>query len=385
MNIYFLSILHFFNDGFQAGLILLLPFIAKDIGLTLTQIGILGSSINIVGILVSLPSSHIAEKFGPLKTLKIIILFFLFSYLGVSLSKTFPSFIIFYLMAGIAFGVFHPISMALLTKWTNRKKLGFAMGNFGSFGDIGRIILSTFLTFIVSFIGWRLTSSLYSFFALLIFISYLLFKTKKQSDPNLINKTIKISLIKILKNSKFILALLVNFFDNFSSSSLFLFLPFLLLSKGVGNSTLGLFTGAYLVGNFIGKSSLGKISDLLKNTTVFIIAEIFMSIAIILLANYATTTPILIGLSTLLGILTQGTIPVRSTMIVEANEHHGNFEKAFSVSTLVSSISNVLAPATLGFIADHFGIVNTFNTAAIIALIAIIPAFLFHLSLPTKH
>ena len=38
-----LSVLHILNDGYQASFLLLLPFIAKDLNINLTQIGTLGT------------------------------------------------------------------------------------------------------------------------------------------------------------------------------------------------------------------------------------------------------------------------------------------------------------------------------------------------------
>lgn len=64
-----LSLLHIFNDGFQASFVLLLPFIAKDQSLNLTKVGLLGTILNVSGIILAIPAGNIAAKIGGFKTL----------------------------------------------------------------------------------------------------------------------------------------------------------------------------------------------------------------------------------------------------------------------------------------------------------------------------
>ncbi|KKP61472.1 MAG: Arabinose efflux permease family protein [Candidatus Roizmanbacteria bacterium GW2011_GWA2_34_18] len=179
-----------------------------------------------------------------------------------------------------------------------------------------------------------------------------------------------------MKNKKFILALIINFFDNLASSALFIFLPFLLIKKGINPSILGAFTSAFFLGNLIGKMGLGRLTDKFKNTKVFIVAELFMVIFILLLA-YSNSIFFIIVFSIILGSLTMGTTPIRTTMITETNEHHGSYEKAFGISSFVASISSALAPIILGYVADLYGIINSFNLTAIFALFAVISAYFY--------
>jgi predicted MFS family arabinose efflux permease len=65
-------------------------------------------------------------------------------------------------------------------------------------------------------------------------------------------------------------------------------------------------------------------------------------------------------------------------MISEASEHHGNFEKAFSVSEFITNIGTTIAPLVLGFLSNNLGIVSAFYAMAIAAVIAVVPAFLFY-------
>lgn len=372
--------LHFFNDGFLASIVLLLPFIAKDLNLNLTQVGFLGSIISVSGIILSLPVGFISSRFGAIKVLTAALLFYGLGFLLASVSHSYIFLILSFSIAAISFGVFHPISFSLVTRLSKKETLGRVMGDFMATGEFGRICLSGFLSFIAFSIGWRQTSLIYvaiSGMLLLFFFIFNFSKNKININENIETTNQKqINFIEIMKNKNFILALFVNFFDNLASSPLFIFLPFLLIYKGISPSVLGAFTTAFFIGNLFGKMVLGRLTDKYKNTNVFIVAELLMVIFIILLA-YSNQIFFIILFSIILGSLTMGTSPIRTTMITESNEHHGSYEKAFGISSFIASLSSALAPIILGYVADLYGIVNSFNLTAIFAFLAVISTYFY--------
>ncbi|MFA6016614.1 MAG: MFS transporter [Patescibacteria group bacterium] len=364
--------LHFLNDGFLASIILLLPFIKQSLHLSLTQIGLLTSILSLSGIILSLPVGYVSHS--AIKILTFAILFYSIGFIAVGLSVSYFYLILSFLIAALGFGIFHPIAFSLVAKWVPINKLGKAMGDFTAIGDVGRIALSSAISFIIVAISWQKTSIVYGIISLFsIFI--ILFLNKKEVVETK-NETVKINYWQIIKNKKFIFALLVTFFDNLASSALFIFLPFLFLKRNINLSLLGFFASAFLVGNLIGKTSLGRLSDKYKNTKVFIIAEFFMAVFIFLL-TISYSQLLLIIVSVILGALTSGTIPVRSTMITESTQHHGQYEKVFGITSFIANIATSLAPIILGLVADKFGIINSFNVSAMFAILAIIPAYIY--------
>ena len=372
--------LHFFNDGFLASIILLLPFIAKDLGLNLTQIGFLSSIFSLSGILISLPVGYLSSRFGAIKILIFTIIFYGLGFLFTSLSDSYFFLILAFSIASISFGIFHPVSFSLVTRLSKKETQGRIMGDFMATGEFGRICLSGFLSFIAFSIGWRQTSFIYVIISIILLLIFLFFhfnnKQVNIDEGNKIKNQKQINFVEIMKNKSFILVLLVNFFDNLASSALFIFLPFLLINKGISPSILGAFTSAFFLGNLIGKMGLGRLTDRFKNTKVFIIAELFMVIFIILLA-YSNSIFFIILFSIILGSLTMGTSPIRTTMVTETNEHHGSYEKVFGISSFVASLSSALAPIILGKVADLYGIVNSFNLTAVFAFLAVVSAYLY--------
>src|SRR3954471_8671544 len=116
-HFFHLNLLHILNDGFQASFVLLLAFIAKDQGLNLTQVGLLGTILNVSGIILALPAGYIAAKIGGLKTLVIALFIYALALLGAGSLGHYGFLIVMFSLGGIGFGVFHPIAFALIAKW----------------------------------------------------------------------------------------------------------------------------------------------------------------------------------------------------------------------------------------------------------------------------
>ncbi len=375
-----LNILHVFNDGFQASMLLLLPFIAKDLHASYAQSGMLGSAMNSLQIFLALPAGYLAVRFGGLRVLIIAALLSAVGFIGVALGPTLAFLVLLFFLAGAGFAVFHPIAFSMVAKVSEKKTLGRTMGLFTAVGDIGRIGLVTMITVLIVRFGWRNTALLYgciSFVVFFVYAKHLFALTsfsdirKKQSKPE---KSFR--LLEILMQPAFYLSNLAGMLDSFASSSMFVFLPFLYLQKGIDAKALGSFTAMFFIGNILGKYFLGRFVDIFGNSKVFIAAEFLMALFVMLLAS-AHSFVFIIIFSIILGALTKGTVPVFQAMQSEAVQVHGQYEKAYGLSALLVSSTTVIAPFVLGWISDVSGIVASFYVVALFALLAIIPAIGF--------
>ncbi len=87
--------------------------------------------------------------------------------------------------------------------------------------------------------------------------------------------------------------------------------------------------------------------------------------------------PVIIVVSTVLGVLTKGTIPVAQTLVSQSLENEDNHEKAFGVHSFFTNIATTVSPILLGVISDTFSVMVAFYVSACFALLAIIPALFF--------
>lgn len=374
-----INTLHILNDGFKASLLLFLPFIARDLNISLTKVGFLGTAVNSLEIFLAIPAGMIAAYVGGFRFLIITMLFYGLGYLFLSLSYTYVMIIIAFILAGISFGMFHPVAFSVVSKMFGKGERGSQLGNFTALGDLGRIGISSLTTFIITSIGWRQTAFFSFTLVLGLFVLfYLLFSYKKRGIPKVDQEVLGPgpSYLDILKNRRFMLATSCFILDSFASSALFIFIPFLLLKRGVAPVYLGALTSTFFIGNMFGKVLLGKLVDRLGNVRVFIISEYLMALFIVVLA-VSTNIPLIILSSILLGAFTKGTVPVLTSMVTEAVDHHGRYEKAFSLNAVFVGIGSTVAPLALGFLSDAFGITNAFYGASVLAVCATVPALLY--------
>lgn len=372
----FLSVLYFFETGFQYGVLLLIPFLARDLHFSITQAGLLGGAGSIAKMALTIPLTALAMRFGPIKAILIGMLFYGLSFLGIGLSHSFFILLFFFLLTGIFFSIFQPLVFGLAMRFTEKENRGKVIGIVSSMSDFGRVALAASLTFIATQLNWHMASLLAGTTTLLVFL-YAFWKRPlevsrdtKESDHLLRNVK------NLLSNKSFLLSTAVAFFDTFASTSLFLFLPFLMFYRHIAISLVPILIAIFFIGGLLGKIYLGRLTDRYSNTAVFILCELCMAVALVAIAN--TTSLVLFGIvSFILGVLTKGTVPAAVTMASDSVEKNGEFENAYSFNFIFVSLATMLTPPLLGLVADHSSIVNSFYVCAVAALIATIPALLF--------
>lgn len=375
----FLSVLHILNDGYLASFIIILPFIATGLGLTLTQVGLLGSILNIAAVTLALPAGYLAARFGGLRILLGALVLYGGAMLALGASMNFWLVGLVYLVAGVGFGVFHPVAFALIARWSPKETRGRAVGNFTAIGDLGRVGIAAAVSFIAVKIGWRHTAVLYALALVVIVALFVRYIRKINLSRELTKSTVEtkhLSLGTVLRNARFLLVLLAMFCDSIASKPLFIFLPFLLIARGIDPILLGSFGAVFFVGNFTGKLFFGRLVDVFGNTRMFLIAELSMAVLIVLLANSSHVVAILVC-SLLLGAFTKGTTPIAQTMVAESVEYHGQYEKAYGIAELAGNAGDVVAPLIIGILSDRFGIAPAFYAMAVAALLAIVPTIFF--------
>lgn len=372
-----LFLLHFLNDGVRTTFILLLPFIAIDLSLSLTQVGFLGSSQPLIAALLALPTGFIMGKFKEFQVILLLLFVYSLAAMGVSLAPNVVILVCTYLLASLGFGMFHTVGFSLTAKSSNTTDVGRNMGNFTAVGDIGRIIIPTAAVFISSYIGWRTTMVIIGLIGLLLFFVFrLTIKPKITESSSAVFQTYKEFLkdvITMFKQKHALSIIIAAIIDTLASSPIYVFLPFLLLKKGESPVELTITMGGFFVGSLIGKTLLGRGVDRFGNKAIFIFSEVCMAISILFIAHSNQIILILL-LATLLGGFTKGTSPVIQTMFSQLS-HRDHYHKVFAVSELVIGLASMLTIMAMGIIADKAGILWIFYLTAALAILATLPIY----------
>lgn len=368
-----LPILHLFNDGYLAAMPLVLPFAAEEFSIPLSMIGLLGSLLSFSGIILALPAGAAAARFGAVRLLSFAVLCYSIGFLLLGTAGGIAAIFAAFILGSIAFGIFHPIAFSAVAKESSSSQLGRNMGIFAATGDIGRIAFAAAVTFIIGLTSWRFTSFLYGIAVLFLFLFCFTYALRRNDgNKETASKSKKKLDYSILKKKAFGLSNAASFLDSFANASLFIFIPFLLTFRGIDAAFIGVFTSVFFVGNLLGKVIMGRLTDRVKEEYLFIGCECCIFIALIILA-LSPSAVIISLLALILGFFTKGTVPIVSTMIAQS-VGETEYEAAYSVNSLSTSIANTLAPLFFGLLADILGVQAIFFACGIAALLAAIPA-----------
>lgn len=354
---------------------LLLPFIQKQFQISILDVGVLGMCLSLFYVLAALFSGHLSEKIGDKGVIALSILAYGIAWVGISFGSYFPILILVYSSAGIGSGIFLPIANSIIAQISKTQR-GKELGDFSAVTDLGRVAFSSSTALMFSLLGlYNLSLSFGVIILILLMVLGLshLTKRSKEIEENLE----KIKFREILKNKKYLLSIATGMVDSFSSSSLYIFIPFLLLPKGIDITSIGYLTALFFLGYFFGRVALGRLSDRHGAPIILIASEIIMAILIVMLVFVSNFTLVAIILF-LLGIFTRGTSPIIRAMVGDSVEKKGAFNKAYSFYSFSVNSSSIISRPLFGFIAGIFGISAVFYFAAVISLLIIIPISLYN-------
>lgn len=369
--------LHVLNDGVRTTFVVLLPFIAKDLLLPYTYVGFLGSFQSLAGTILALPAGFIAARIGGLHLLASLLIIYSLGALGVGFSPNIVLLTIFFALGAIGFGMFHTVSYSVVAKSAEKSSVGKLMGDFTSVGDIGRLGLPPLALFIASLIGWRMTMFFLAAvgFATYVFIRFLspskdIYKFRRSSNVEHHRDFFKITLL-LLRIEKLLLILFAAIIDSLAGGAMAVFLPFLLLSKGITSQQLAFVMGIYFLGSLLGKSLLGRVVDKFGNAKVFVLSELCMSIILFLLID-TSVIYFIFFLAIFLGAFTRGTNPVVLTMLAGITDQI-HYNKVYAVSEISITAASTITGVVMGIVADKAGITTVFYVLATLAFLAIFP------------
>ncbi len=374
MNKLILYLLGFLVKGWEVSILLILPILQTQGKINVFELGLLASVFSLFQIAASFFSGNLSHKLGSHKVMTISILLYGLAWAILGLSSEFVTLLLIYAISGLATGVFIPLANSQIAKISDKNRAK-EMGDFSAFSDIGRVTLSALTTFLISSLSIFVASMSHFVFAA---VSALILKRVSLSDNvgETGAKKEPVSLKELIKNKKYLLVIASGIGDVFASASLFIFIPLLLLPKGVSVFLLGFFSALFFAGYLFGRMLLGRSADKYGSVRVLMLSQVLMAVLTIILIF--TNQLIMVALVLfLLGIFTRGTSPVIRAMSAEAVFDKHKFDKAFGFHSFCLNISNIASRFVYGFLAAVFGISSVFYFSAMMAFLTLIPLFLY--------
>lgn len=379
---FLLNIFHIIVDGLFDSIPILLTFMIVQFGGDEKQIGIIVSCGALIGTLGGVGTVYLSNRLGFLRVLAWTAILYGAGFFANAFAQGIVYTGCFFVIAMAGQTLFHNVAFSYLTARTERQRLGRIMSDFTAYGDIGRIPLTALSGYVAAMTlfgrpGWQTVCLVYGLAALALGGSLLAATLRNRPEapakpdkpPRLLPSP------DLLRNRQLALAMAGSLLNAFSGDQLFVFLPILLLAKGIDPKIFGSFALGFTLGCFIGKMACGRFLDRYGNRTVFIVCELLMVAMLLGLVLAEGLLPIM-AMALCLGIVSKGTVPVVQTIITEPLRGNGSYEEVFSINSLLRGLVNSASPLLFGLIGTRYGMDSAYLLMAAGALLAVFPVLL---------
>ncbi len=365
-----------FVDRFA--LVYLSPFIAKDLNLNNTQIGMLVSALGITWAVSGYFTTAWAEAKNKKKTIFIIsVVLFSLASITSGLATGFVMLIFSRLLMGFFEGPTLPLIQSFVAKESSPNRVGLNMGILQSFGStlFGFLIAPILLVALATQYGWRSTFFIAGIPGLIMaFLCWKFIKpSTAETDIKANDESLSFSQLLDYKNIRVGIVLACLFMTWLNSCMTFMpkyFTEIQGFTEGDMGKTMGLMGFASLIAGVF----VTALSDRFGRTPIikiFVSIGIVFPLAIVFLKGSGAQIPVMFigyfmfgAFPIVLGTIPAETVPMHSTgkaigLLVAAGELFGG----------------VLIPFVCGILADKFGLNAPFYVSAIAAVLALVVSF----------
>ena len=380
--IFTVSLGHTFTHWYPATFFIILPYLAKDLGLSYSQAGLLITLQSLAGTLINLPAGVVVDVIGKTSLIMVISLAWAgIPYFFLGLVENY--YIILFCMVFIGVGNFlwHPPAMSILSaRYPDRRGFALAIHSLGA--NLGDTLAPLAIGLSSNLISWR-TSLFFNIIPGLL-MGFILwrFLFNQSGSPNEIKgesqnislKNYWIGIRGLVRNKDFIFLSLLSGLRAMTQNGLATFLPIYLVKELNLNPAL---VGSYIAvmqGAGIASSPFsGWVSDKRGRKPV-VNAGLFTTSLIIFLLVFLNMRWLFIAVMAFLGFFLYSLRPVIFAWIMDATPKEMGGTTVgilFGVQSLFMTIS----PFVCGIIADHFGLTVAFYFLAVTILFANILTF----------
>ena len=364
-----ISILMALGKGFSVFYFVLLPVFYAEKLITTEEIGIIGA---IFIVLVIVGAIFVARSLHKLETKKLLQLSAVIAacssvilLIGVE-QKNLNLLLTSYAIMGVAVGTAMSGINALSAQATTRgnRFKSFAMVSMSM--DIVRIVFPLVVSGAI-ILGNSTTAIL---FIIIVAIILFIFSSIHPSIATLENEQtseVKESVKNIISNKNFLYVLVIEFFDSFASSQLFVFLPLLFLAKGYPLESSLLLQSFIFLGYIAGRWFVSFLAKMYSGVRAISYAEIGMVVAIILLLVVQNIWMLYV-LSFILGIFTRGTSPAIKALAFDTL-NDAQVKRGSAIHVVAGDSGSALGQLIFGYLIAWLGVNSPFIAAAIVALL----------------
>jgi len=361
---------HGLNHGISAAFTLLLPFLAKDLGLSFAQVGLLVGMRQVMSVVVNLPAGVLVDSLGHRERLMAASL--AASILPYGLVAAYPNFyVLLACQAAVGVGMFlwHPAAITSLSaRYPDRRGYGLALHELGA--NLGDTLAPLVAGFLLTLLGWTGVLSVHvaaSAALAAVLLGALRRPVRALADPppspgGRRGGSLR-GLGATLRNPSLVVLALVSGVRSLTQNGLSTFLPlYLVYSLRLPAPLLGLYMTLVQASGLVATPIAGSLSDRIGPKRVATVGMTTTSVAVVA-AVLLGATPVFVLVLALLGFFLYSMRPAlfRWAIGVVPREHEGT---TVGLLFTVQSLFSALTPVVGGAVADRFGLPVVFYAIA---------------------
>ena len=374
---------HAVQDGLGAAIYVLMPILAQSFGLSYTQVGLFKGLKSLSQGALELFSGNVVERIGESRTLVFGLALSASGYLLLTFAPDAETVALCLLLIGAGTAFHHAPSSALISKaYANYGRRG-ALGLYNSSGDVGKLIFTGCFSLAVGIgLAWQQVIMLYGLIAFSAAVAIALAmnvfaQLRTRPLPNLSPSGSEENDVVvgwgILDLRAYGALLTAIFFDNVVQAGVLVFVPFLMISKGIPLFYAMLATVIVLIGGVLGKAVCGFLAERIGVRPAFVLVQVLTAVGLCCVV----VAPGWTGLVLLapLGIVAQGSTSITYGIVDDLIDPRRT-ARGYALMYGSTGIAAAVGPFLFGVAGDLYGIEIAVLAMAVTALIAIAPTAL---------
>jgi predicted MFS family arabinose efflux permease len=335
------------------------PVIQQDLGLSVTQVGLLVSGYYMAQTIGALPAGGLADRIGVGSALLVAHVLLIVGALTFSQAADFSGAVAGTVVMGFGYSIVNPSTAKGILTWFSARRRATAMGVKQTGVPIGGV-LAAGNGALVTLISWQ---NIFVAIACVIFVNgllcILLVEAQHQSAHKSIVATIR-QMVQVGRVTNIRVLFLANIPWNMGQANFFSYLTmFLREAAGASQPVAGLVLGLAQVSSAIGRIGWGVVSDtLFRGARKWITVALCAVAAVLMLAMTAVEPGVGLWLGIVLafglGITIASYPTLAQTLAVESVEP-GQAGAAMGYSLVGTSIGGVVGPPIFGAVVDYTG------------------------------
>jgi len=362
---------HALHDGYTSLINVMMPVWQAEFGLSFAAIGLLRAAIHGTLAVFQTPAASLTGRYSSAAILAAGTLLAGACFCLAGMSTGLGSLLLALFVGGLGSSVQHPIASSLTARVFAGSRSMSALSTYNFAGDVGKTLLPASTTLLIAMMSWRPALAILGVFgvvgAILIFILTPRFSQNAMTKPaaGKVNHTddgLK------ARRVGFPILLSIAVIDSATSTSMFMLLPFLLVSKGASLQDLGLAYMLLFAGGAAGKLVCGFIGTRIGTFATVCLSEGMTAFGILALL------PLPLGLDLMalpvLGIALNGT---SSVLYGSVPQYVGpeTRARAFGIFYTGTIGAGAVAPIVYGVASDTVGLMATLVVVASVVLLTL--------------